>query len=473
MQRLLLLFIVTAGFAFRLATFQSPLLDHHSWRQSDTATIARNFVRTGIHPLYPEIDARGAQVHGYVETGLEAHAVLTAAVSRVLGFSVPLMRLLSCFCFLATVGLLARFLRVRHGRVVMLCGVFVYALCLPLVIYADRAVWNEPILLFLSVALFASAQAYLSGRSVATLVLAALCLCLIGLIKPPWLVQFLVILGLWLEVYGRRALLRWEIWTMGAAALVLVALWFGHMRMVAATTGLTFGTTDKLFTLDDMSAHYAWVVLRRLLRDILLPVGLVAFAFGLIRQIRRRRWAEALGCAGFLIYLVAASRGNRAHDYYQLAIAPVALITIPVGVPALGLYLRKLARPSVRWRPVTVTAIILWVMFVSCIVRSVSFHSWYEVDTAKSEFCSELAPLLGRDERVVFVGYNSPDLLFCLDRRGWLLTDSEISASRLNGFTSAGAGVVVAPARWNPPEWFPRNQLVANTDWIAYRVGGP
>ena len=41
LRRWILLFVITVGFMARMATFQAPLLDHHSWRQADGATIAR------------------------------------------------------------------------------------------------------------------------------------------------------------------------------------------------------------------------------------------------------------------------------------------------------------------------------------------------------------------------------------------------------------------------------------------------
>ena len=57
LRRWILLFVITVGFMARMATFQAPLLDHHSWRQADGATIARNFYREGLSPLRPAIDA--------------------------------------------------------------------------------------------------------------------------------------------------------------------------------------------------------------------------------------------------------------------------------------------------------------------------------------------------------------------------------------------------------------------------------
>ena len=58
-QRLILAFLLLFGFCARAATFKSPLLDHHSWRQADTAAIARNFAREQFNIFYPQVDWRG------------------------------------------------------------------------------------------------------------------------------------------------------------------------------------------------------------------------------------------------------------------------------------------------------------------------------------------------------------------------------------------------------------------------------
>jgi hypothetical protein len=67
--------------------------------------------------------------------------------------------------------------------------------------------------------------------------------------------------------------------------------------------------------------------------------------------------------------------------------------------------------------------VVLWLMLLTTFVRSVSFHSWYEVDARKASFCRALGMAIPADERVTFVAYNSPDVLYCLDRKGWLLVD--------------------------------------------------
>lgn len=79
-RTILLCAVVGLGFAARAATFKSPLLDHHGWRQAATASIARNFYRERFNPLYPQVDQRGADDIGFVETGFELLAFCVAAI---------------------------------------------------------------------------------------------------------------------------------------------------------------------------------------------------------------------------------------------------------------------------------------------------------------------------------------------------------------------------------------------------------
>src|ERR1044072_2621438 len=53
--------------AVRLILINQPYVDHWSWRQSDVAAIARNFLQNGFHFGYPQIDWAG-NAPGYVGT---------------------------------------------------------------------------------------------------------------------------------------------------------------------------------------------------------------------------------------------------------------------------------------------------------------------------------------------------------------------------------------------------------------------
>jgi len=50
--------ILIIAFIFRLYKINTPLADLHSWRQADTASVARNYVKNGIdlfHPVYDDL----------------------------------------------------------------------------------------------------------------------------------------------------------------------------------------------------------------------------------------------------------------------------------------------------------------------------------------------------------------------------------------------------------------------------------
>ena len=51
---------VLIGFGVRLSHLTSPLADWHSWRQVDTASVAREYVKHGIdflHPTYHDLSS--------------------------------------------------------------------------------------------------------------------------------------------------------------------------------------------------------------------------------------------------------------------------------------------------------------------------------------------------------------------------------------------------------------------------------
>src|SRR5213076_3078518 len=63
----LVIVICILAITARLILINQPYVDHWSWRQSDVAAIARNFLQNGFHFAYPQIDWAG-NAPGYVGT---------------------------------------------------------------------------------------------------------------------------------------------------------------------------------------------------------------------------------------------------------------------------------------------------------------------------------------------------------------------------------------------------------------------
>jgi Dolichyl-phosphate-mannose-protein mannosyltransferase len=446
--KLMVLAILTLGFMARAVTFQSPLFDFHSWRQSDTAIVARNFLEERFNPLYPQVDFRGDQVHGYVETGLELHAFLVATMASAVGFSPQLGRALSILSFPASALLLFAFVRDRYGQTPGMVAIAIYAMGLPLTMYVDRAFMNEPLLALLTFACLRSAQLYLrDGRAHHLLILIAAS-SLIAAVKPTYLIVGAPILGLFVERFGARALIRWELWVIAAASFGTAAAWFVHAHRLFETTGLTFGISNKLYDGDLLfSARYVSKIGTRIVKDVLGPVGVAGAAYGLVVAWRTRRWAEPLGIAAFLAYLAVVTQGNFHHNYYQLPVVPIGTVLAALGVTeAIQRIGDRRAWPDAR-REVVLAAVV-WLAVVSTFARSASFHSWYEVDQSRVGMCDALLRVLAPGQRVAFAHYASPDILFCIDRKGWALGGNEMNAPRLSALLEKDV-VIVSEIQFN------------------------
>ena len=471
--RCVLFAAIALGLMARVATFQSPLFDLHAWRQADTAAIARNFVTERFDPLYPQIDYRGNQRDGYVETGLELYAFTVAAIARVVGFSTEIGRLLSAFFFPFAAILLYRFITDRYGPGTALVGAAVYAVGLPLTLYIDRAFMNESLLTLLSLGALRSAQLYLGGRTLRPLIVLAAVTTLIAVIKPTYLIVWGPVLGLFAEKYGHRVVLRPELWVLVLLNVGAMAAWFTHAHALFAMTGLTFGIGDKLFDADLLlSFRYLSKISTRLIKDVLGPCGILFLIAGLWEMRRRHALAELAGLGAFVAYLAIVTVGNFHHNYYQLPIVPVAAVLMAVGIVDTSERLVAQRRWS-RFSLYVTCAAMVAATAITTFGRSVSFHSWYEIDPAVVFLCNETRAQLGPSERVVIVGSKSPALLFCLDRKGWLLDGEEARPQRLAEILDEGPRTIIVEHTAEEAHRFLRDKsriALTTGSWTVYRI---
>src|SRR5262245_5104780 len=86
--------IVLWSLAVHLPGITSPLLDYQAYRQCQTASMARNYVRHGMHFLNPEIDTMGPPARAGTE--FPVYSYLLALLFQMFGTYTILGRLLSC-----------------------------------------------------------------------------------------------------------------------------------------------------------------------------------------------------------------------------------------------------------------------------------------------------------------------------------------------------------------------------------------
>jgi hypothetical protein len=82
--RYFLITMVLLAVVVRLIEVEQPFIDRWSWRQSDTAAIARNYLENGFHFNRPQIDWAG-DAPGYVGTEFPILPFAVALAYKVTG----------------------------------------------------------------------------------------------------------------------------------------------------------------------------------------------------------------------------------------------------------------------------------------------------------------------------------------------------------------------------------------------------
>jgi hypothetical protein len=280
--------------------------------------------------------------------------------------------------------------------------------------------------------------------------------------------------ALFVERFGWRGLFKPALMVALVASVASAGIWYAHAHTLYSTTGLSFGLGDKTFDPSLVfSTRFPLRIARRLVRDVIGPVGLVLLVWGTIAAVRRRRLAEPAGLMAFAVYLIAVARGNFHHDYYQLAILPIGAVLVGLGVVAAVEEAARRGWPAARrqW----LAAALLWLLAITTAVRSLSAHSWYEVEAARLELCRTIARQLEAEDRLLFVNYPSPDVMFCVDRPGWIL-DWPARAPEVQQAARDGASIVLVPpadARQLGILLDGARLLAASPELAAYRLNDP
>ena len=145
---IILTLILALGFLTRLYHFTYPVLDWHSWRQSDTSSVSRNFVKYGfdiLHPRFDDLSNVPSGIYdnpkGYRFVEFPIYNVLQAGGFILFGnFTIEQWgRLVSIFSSLIAILFLFLILRKYANTTVALLSAFFYAF-LPFSIFWGRTI---------------------------------------------------------------------------------------------------------------------------------------------------------------------------------------------------------------------------------------------------------------------------------------------------------------------------------------------
>lgn len=412
--------IILLAFFFRLYKVDNSVLDWHSFRQADTASVTREYVKHGVNLLVPKyhdlsnIQSGEDNLAGYrmVEFPL-INAVVAGMVRAIPGSEVVFVsRVLSIAFSLGTIYLIYLIAVQYSGKRVATVAALIAAL-LPYYVFYSRVVMPEPALLFFSTASIVYFQYWLKTSKWYWYLGTLLCLTVAFLLKPFTVFLapvFIAQLYFFWRVLGRRWLL--------VVALPLLAispfLWW-RSWIEQYPSGIP--ASDWLFNGNGIRfrpAWFRWLFYERLTKLMLGWVGLL-FMFTSLHKLNKKELIfYGSWWAGMIMYLSIIATGNVQHDYYQTLLVPIVVITAARGIIMAERLLKEYI-PRLYARIMIVLLVIVMLLLAWNQVKGYFSINHWEYVTA-GEAVDRLVPA---DAKVIAPAFGDTQFLYQTNRTGW------------------------------------------------------
>ncbi len=434
-RRIAILIIVCAVLLYVPLLWTPLTYRNDSWREADTATIARFFLRDGFDLLHPRIYWGGGGP-GYVETELQIYPLLIAGLYTLFGEHYWLGRLVSLLFMAGAFALFHRLARrlLEPDAALWALGFFVVT---PLVTRYSVAYMPEAALLFFYVGALYWLLGWVETQRASDLWLGSACVALGALLKPTDLLALVIVLPLLLMRRGWSALLRPRPWIALAICLVPPLLWYTHAHEIFLRYGNSFGVASggdtkwgdpsywltRSFYRSTFLLNAKWVFAR---------VGAVLFPVGVILAIARRNnpllvvGAVVIGVYYFLIAR-AAEKYYSVHYYIQAV--PIAA----VGMGSAAAWLLSLARSRLAAGAITAAVVVPTLVFSGEMYADRVGDAGNRDARAEIACAAIVARLVAPDELIIVESvsegtehgrpknYQDPKIFFHSDRHGWIL----------------------------------------------------
>jgi hypothetical protein len=338
---LILFFILTIAFTFRLYKINTPLADFHSWRQVDTSSVSRNYVKNGIdlfRPIYDDLSNVQSGInnpHGYRMVEFPIYNAIVAFFYK----SFPIFtleiwgRLTTVIFSLIIISIIYYLLLKESNRLSAIFGSLTYAI-FPFFVFFSRVILPETTAL--AFALLSILFLYFNSKSIFYYLLSAVFFAGALLIKPTIIFYFIPIIVIFFRKYKLNLLKKISLYLYIAIALIPLIYWRTYIKNFPE--GIPF--SDWLFTSVNTSqglksilfrpSFFRWIFFERINNLILGGYLTLFFVLGTIAKQKKYFLISFVFSA--LTYIFVFQGGNLQHEYYQTLILPVFAMMIGLGV---------------------------------------------------------------------------------------------------------------------------------------------
>ncbi len=440
-------YILPLAFLSRLFHITYPVTGWHSWRQSDTASIARNFFESGHSIFYPQINWGGSGT-GFVESEFQLYTFLVSLFYEVFGVHDFIGRSLSlCFSVLTVLGIYLLVKKIIDEKTA-LWSAFIYAI-LPLNIFYGRAFMPDAFMLMCAVYSVYFFSEWLDSGKVKYFILTWFFASTAVLLKLPTLYIGLPLLYLAYSKYGTSLFRKTSLYLLALIILVPVVLWYYHAHQLFVKGGSSFGIwtygQDKwgTFALLGDPSWYNDIFFKSIAERHLTYAGFVLAVWGLF--VKRRFEKEKLfdvWLIAVLIFIFVAAQAHRAQEYYTLPISiPLSVFISKVLAGNLSIQNLQAGILSKRIAAYFVTVCLILICILSY-MRLARFYNGESFDAPAIVMGREIQNVTSPGEKIITISNGNPVYLYHAHRFGWAPAPGQMDSNYISDRKKEGAKLV-------------------------------
>lgn len=437
--------IIIVAFVFRLYQINTPLADLHSWRQADTAAVARNFTRYGFDLMHPRYDDLSN-----LQTGIDNpqgyRMVEFPIYSAIFGFLYKLVpiflievygRLTSIFFSLITLAVIYYLLRKESSRLAAVIGAIVFAV-FPFFVFFSRVVLPEPTavaFIFLSI-FFLYQYSNTKNFSVKALVLLIASILFFSssiLVKPTTIFYGFTFLYLFFKKYEFSLLKKIDVYIFFGLSLLPLLLWriyiLKYPEGIPASDWLISGvnTYEGLKNIFLRPAFFRWIFFERLNNMIFGGYLTALFIIGIFKK-NQKYFLHTLLISSF-VYLFTFEGGNVQHEYYQTIILPTLAIFIGLGVESVYIFDKKNFISNFYRIPILLVIFVLSFFFSYYRIRD-----FYNTPSDLTSIAKIIKTITQPEDKIITDRLGDTTMLYLADRKGWPAYSGNLDEFKRKGY---------------------------------------
>lgn len=402
----------------------NPVLGWHSWRQSDTAEITRNFYENGHNILYPQINWGGAGT-GYVESEFHIYPFIVSLLYSAFGEHDMFGRMASVLFSILTVFGLYLLVRKLINEDTAIWSAFIYAI-LPLNIFYGRAFMPESMMLMCTVYSLYFFSEWLDKEEKKYFILAWIFTALAILIKLPAVYIGLPLFYLAFQKYRYGLIKKYSLYILTILIFIPVVLWYYHAHQLLLNGGSSFGIwsygVDKwgMFSLLTDPAWYNDIFFKSIAERHLTYPGFILLAIGLFlkRKYDREKLFDTWLIA-VIIFIFIAAQAHRAQEYYSLPFdIPAAVFIGKIFAKYLPVGSFKNSFKMHRFASIGLVVCLMLICILSYL-RMARFLNGENPDSVVLKIGNDVRSMTSPNDKIITVSNGNPVYLYHSHRKGW------------------------------------------------------